>query len=42
MLRIAIFADEPNGTWQKKNGLMFRITLMPRLRSLRKFLHEGL
>ena len=39
---IAIFTNEPNGAWQKKNGRMSRITPKPRPRSLRKFWHERL
>ena len=38
----AIFANKPNGTWQKTNGRMSRVTPMPTPRSFRKSLHERL
>ena len=40
--QIAIFTNKPNGTWQKTNGRMSRVTPMPRPRSFKKFLHERL
>ena len=40
--QIVIFTNKPNGTWQKKNGRMSRVTPMPRPRSFRQSLHERL